>query len=376
MAAVTEHQQRSTAEADAAVASAKRRTRAAMLLWLIVMLALPWVIDSELWLGIGIFTFIAAIGALGIQVIVGMAGQISLGHAAFIGIGATIGAWLGSDQGLPWYLWIPAATLLTGLLGALVAPVAVRIRGLYLAVATLALVFIVQYALEIWTDVSGGINGRAAAPVEINGQNILFGYWSGGRQILSSFQAWWYFALAFLLIAMAATSNLRRSRIGRSFMAVRDHDLAAGVVGVPAAKTKLIAFAISAAMAGLTGALLSAYMGHLSPGQWSLMLSVEYIAMGVIGGLGTVGGALLGALFVRAMPQVVTTLSEYVPLVSADASTDGGLSAPIVSQFLYGLAIVLVLLYEPQGLLSLMRRPFAWWRKRRSANRNPGGTDV
>src|SRR5699024_10552659 len=119
--------------------------------------------------------------------------------------------------------------------------------------------------------------------VEINGQDLLGGYWSDGEEVLTSFQAWWYFALAFLLIAIVATANLKRSRIGRAFMAVRDHDLAVGVVGISSTTTKLTAFAISAAMAGLTGALLSAYMGHLSPGQWTLMLSVEYIAMVVIG---------------------------------------------------------------------------------------------
>src|SRR5699024_5754668 len=185
------------------------------------------------------------------------------------------------------------------------------------------------------------------------------------EEVLTSFQAWWYFALAFLLIAIVATANLKRSRIGRAFMAVRDHDLAVGVVGISSTTTKLTAFAISAAMAGLTGALLSAYMGHLSPGQWGLMLSVEYIAMAVIGGLGSVGGAVLGALFVRAMPQVIIVLADYLPFISAELSTSGGLTAPFISEFLYGLAIVLVLLYEPQGLMALVTRPFERWRDRK-----------
>lgn len=338
--------------------------------WLVIMLILPWLISSELWLGIGVFTIIAAIGALGMQVIMGFAGQISLGHAAFIGIGATAGAWLGGDQGLPWFLWIPLATLFTAVVGIAVAPVAVRIRGLNLAVATLALVFIVQYVLEVWTGVSGGINGRAAARVEINGQNLLRGYWVGDNELLNSFQAWWYFALVFLVLAILATYNLKHSRIGRAFMAVRDRDMAVGVVGIPSTATKLTAFAISAAMAGLTGCLLSAYMGHLSPGQWSLMLSVEYIAMAVIGGLGSVSGALIGALFVRAMPQFVTTLSEYLPFVSTDVSSGGGLTAPLISQFLYGLSIVLVLLYEPRGLMALLTKPRDWWQARRQGMRD------
>jgi branched-chain amino acid transport system permease protein len=368
----------STATSEAALAapaappSRPRRVRMPLIgvaAWLALMLALPWVVNSDLWMGIGVFTLIAGIGALGMQVVTGFAGQISLGHAAFLGVGATVGAWLGADQGLPWLVWIPAAAVITGLLGAAVAPVAVRIRGLYLAVATLALVFIVQYVLEVWTDVSGGINGRSAAPITINGQDLLQGYYSGDRQVLTSFQAWWYFALAFLLLVMLATWNLKRSRVGRAFMAVRDRDLAAGVAGVPVTATKVTAFAISAAMAGLSGALLSAYMGYFSPGQWSLMLSVDFIAMVVIGGLGSVAGALLGALFVRAMPQVVTSLSDYLPFISNDATSSGGVTAPLLSQFLYGLVIVLVLIFEPKGLVALVTRPFRWWRDRMRAKR-------
>src|SRR5699024_4282881 len=155
------------------------------------------------------------------------------------------------------------------------------------------------------------------------------------------------------------------SRIGRAFMAVRDHDMAVGVVGISSTTMKVLAFAISAAMAGLTGALLSAYMGHLSPGQWTLMLSVEYIAMVVIGGLGSVGGAVLGALFVRAMPELVGVLAERLPFVSTEVNTGGGLSAPYISEFLYGLAIVLVLLFEPRGLMALITKPFEQWRRRK-----------
>jgi branched-chain amino acid transport system permease protein len=326
--------------------------------WIVVMLVLPWVVSSELWLGVGIFSLIAAIGALGLQVITGFAGQISLGHAAFMAIGAYTSAWLGADRGLPFWVWIPATVVVSGVAGALFAPAAVRIRGLYLAVATLALVFIVVYLSEVWTSLTGGATGRPAAPIVIGGQDLLDGIWSGDSEVLSLSQAWWYFAFAILLVVMVLTRNIKRSRLGRALMAVRDRDLAAGVAGIPVTRTKVTAFAISSALAGLCGALLASYMGYVAPSQWTLMLSVDFIAMVVIGGTGTVVGAVLGAFFIRGMPQVVDGLTQWIPFVSQDPKVDGGLTAPLLSQFLYGLVIVLVLLFEPRGLHAMFRRLF------------------
>ncbi|TDC46608.1 branched-chain amino acid ABC transporter permease [Actinomadura sp. KC345] len=339
------------------------RGRVGVCLWIAGMLVLPLVVRSELWLGIGILTLIAAVAALGMQVITGLAGQISLGHAFFMAIGAYSSAWLGADQGLPWWLWLPAAGLAAAAAGALVAPIAVRIRGLYLAVATLALVFIGLYVWETWTDLSGGVNGRPAAPVLFGDQDLSLGVMSGDQVILDSFQAWWYFALAILLLVMLLTHNLKHSRLGRAFMAVRDKDVAAAVVGVPVTRTKTTAFVISSFFAGISGALLVSYMGYFTPGQWHLMLSVDFIAMIVIGGMGTVSGALLGALFVRAIPEVVNQASDFLPFVRKEASTDGGVTGPLLSGFLYGLVIVLILLFEPNGIRALVLRV---WRRLRA----------
>lgn len=335
-----------------------RRGTLGVAAWIVAMILVPWVIQSELWMGIGIFALIAAIGTLGLQVVMGFAGQISMGHAAFMAIGAYTAAWLGFDLEQPFWVWLPAAAAVSGVAGALFAPAAVRIRGLYLAVATLALVFIGTYVWEIWTSASGGVSGRPAAPVVINGQDILDGYWSGDVQVLTLFQAWWYFILAVLLIVMLLTWNIKRSRLGRAMMAVRDQDIAAGVVGIPVTRTKVVAFAISSAFAGVSGAVLTAYLGYFTPGQWSLMLSVDIIAMVVIGGLGSVAGAVLGAFFIKAMPEVMNWLASYVPLISQDSKVDGGITAPLLSQFVYGLAIILVLIFEPKGLVALARRAF------------------
>ncbi len=150
--------------------------------------------------------------------------------------------------------------------------------------ATIALVFITNYIWDYWESFTGGTNGRAAAAVEIGGQNLLDGIWSGNTEILTMFQAWWYFVLVILLIVMVLTWNIRRSRLGRAFMAVRDRDVAAGVAGIPVTATKVTAFAISSAFAGLCGALLTSFIGFASATQWGLMLSVDFLAMAVIGG--------------------------------------------------------------------------------------------
>lgn len=359
------HLEDAPASAPPDVLRTRRKRPWGVLIWSVVLLAAPMVITSDKWMGIGIFALIAAISAIGLQVIMGFAGQISMGQAAFMAIGAYSAAWLGIDHGQPWWIWLPASALISGLAGAAFAPIAVRIRGLYLAVATLGLVFIGLYVWETWTGLTGGGSGRTAAAVEINGQNLLDGYWSGDTQILSLFQAWWYFILAVLAVVVLLTWNIKRSRLGRAMFAVRDRDIAAGVAGIPVTSTKVIAFAISSAFAGLAGALLAGYMGYMASSQWSLMLSVEVISIVVIGGLGSISGAVLGAFFFKAIPEAVNWLATFVPGISQDAKVEGGVTAPLLSQFVYGLIIVLVLMFEPRGLNAMLRRPFAAVRARR-----------
>lgn len=342
----------------AGAGKSRRNSMLAIGAWFVVLMAFPWVVRSDAWMNIGVFALIAAIGALGMQVIMGFAGQISMGHAAFMAVGAYTAAWVGDNHGQPWWIWLPAAGIVSGLLGALFAPAAVRIRGMYLAVATIALVFIGLYIWETWVDVTGGPNGRTAATVVIGGQDLLLGVYSGDTEILTMFQAWWYFAAIILGLTVLVTWNIKRSKLGRAMMAVRDRDLAAGVAGIPVTSTKVIAFAISSAMAGVSGALLVAFSGFITPSQWTLLLSVDFIAMAVIGGLGTVAGAIIGAFFVRAMPEAVHSMTGVLPFISEEAKVDGGITVPLLGQFLYGFAIVLVMLFEPNGLNATFRRPF------------------
>ncbi|MEU4641441.1 branched-chain amino acid ABC transporter permease [Micromonospora sp. NPDC023814] len=328
-----------------------------------LLLVLPLLVGPR-WQTIGVYAFIAAIAALGMHVLSGLAGQISLGHAAFLAIGAYTACWLGVDQELPIWVWLPASGLVAGLAGAVLGPVAARIRGLYLAVATLALVFILQYVWQVWGELTGGVNGRPAPAVLFDGEDLLRGVEIGGLHLTGE-QAWWYFALAALGVALLASLNIQRSRMGRAFMAVRDRDLAAGVAGVPVRRTKVTAFVVSATFTGIAGALLASFQSYIVPTQWGLMLSIEYIAMVVIGGLGTTFGAVAGAFFVTSMPQVVHALAGFLPFIAETSSTDGGISVPLLSEFLYGFAIVLVLLFEPDGLHAL------WVRAKRFVVRPP-----
>lgn len=322
--------------------------------------AVPFVL-SERWQAIGVLALIAGIGAVGLHILTGLAGQVSLGHSAFLGIGAYAATWLGTDQGLPLWLWLPGAGLAAAVVGALIGPFAARFRGLYLAVVTLALVLVAEYVFGEWVSVTGGANGRSMVPVTIGGTDLLGGVTLVGVELTGA-QAWWFFALATLAVLAVVARNLERTRVGRAFVSVRERDLAASVAGVPVTKTKVIAFVLSSFYAGVAGALLGSFLSYVSPGQWGLLLAIEYIAMIVIGGLGTVRGAIVGAAFVVAIPDLVRDLAGVLPVISAETDPSGGLSVELVSQFAYGAVIVLVLVFEPLGLIGLWERAKAYWR--------------
>lgn len=325
-----------------------------------VAVAFPFLVGRD-WQVIGVFALISAFGAIGLHLLTGLAGQISLGHAAFLGTGAYAGIWLGADQGLPVYIWLPGAGLAAAALGAVVGPVATRLRGLYLAVVTLALLFVAGYVFEIWASVTGGANGRSAMAITINGTDLLGGATVGPMELTGE-QAYWFFLLGLLVPAALAARNIQRTRLGRAFTSIRERDLAAAVAGIPVTKTKTTAFVISSFYAGIAGALLAAYQSYVLPTQWSLLYSIQFIAMIVIGGLGTVVGAIIGAVFVVAIPELVLSLAGVLPFIEERTSPDGGFSAELVSQFLYGAVIVGVLVFEPTGLHGLWNRFRSFWK--------------
>jgi branched-chain amino acid transport system permease protein len=297
------------------------------------------------------FVVIAAIGATGLNVLVGYAGQISLGHAFFLAAGAYTGAVLGADHGVSAALWIPAAGVAAALLGALVGPMALRLKGLYLAIVTLGLVFIGQHVLLNSTAISGGPQGRVFPPVRLGpfdfspGQTLQLGGMTIDRSGL-----YYYLALALLAAATAFAVSLRRTRCGRAMLAVRERELAAALMGIDVGATKVVAFVVSAALAGVSGALYASYLSFAQPTQWNLDLSIEFIAAIIVGGMGTAAGPLLGSAVVFALPSLLKSL----PFVPAEGT--GGVSVGDLTSIAYGVLIVGFLVLEPRGLVGLAGR--------------------
>lgn len=348
---------------------AKRVGLAALLA---LAVALPFLLTDDL-LQLLALCCVAAIGAIGLGLVTGYAGQVSLGHAFFLAIGAYTGAAISGDpDGRPGLaagsgdlvglgvtnilIWLPAAGLVAAAAGVLVAPLATRLRGLYLAIVTLGLVFIGQHIFNEWSALTGGVGvGRPAATLE------LFGYQLARTDAFATRdQKLFWLMLALLLVFALAARNLARSKVGRAFTAIRDRDIAAGVIGVNLARYKTIAFAISSFYAGCAGALLYTVSGFVDPSSFSLLLSVQYIAMVLIGGAGTVSGAIAGAFFITLLPRLTRELQAWVPFISTQPN-----EVPNVFQvetILYGVLIIVFLIFEPRGLFGLWVRARNYWK--------------
>ncbi|MGE5828799.1 MAG: branched-chain amino acid ABC transporter permease [Micromonosporaceae bacterium] len=307
---------------------------------------------------------VAAIGAIGLGLVTGYAGQVSLGHAFFIALGAYTAAVISGDpdgRALGYgvrelLIWLPAAGLVAGVAGVLVAPLATRLRGLYLAIVTLGLVFIGQHAFDSWSQITGGSGiGRPAA------QPVLFGYplHLSGAYFTRDQQLYWLMFVLLVVFALAAR-NIARSRVGRAFTAIRDRDIAAGVIGVNLARYKTVAFAVSSFYAGCAGALLFTISGFFAPSTFTLELSVLYIAMVLIGGAGTISGAIMGAFFFTLLPRLTREVPQLVPFISSDETVTP--NAHQLEVVLYGALIVVFLIFEPRGLFGLWLRLRNYWK--------------
>jgi branched-chain amino acid transport system permease protein len=297
------------------------------------------------------FVVIAAIGATGLNVLTGYAGQISLGHAAFLGVGAYTGAVLGADHGVGALVWIPAAGVAAALLGALLGPIALRLRGLYLAIVTLGLVFIAQHVFFNAGGLTGGPQGRAFPAVELGSLDFSPGQVLRlGGVTIDSGGLYYFLGLILLAAATAFAWNLRRSRTGRAMVALREREAAAAVMGVDVARVKVTAFVVSSFLAGIGGALYGSYLSFAQPDQWSLLMSIQFIAAVIVGGLGTTAGPLLGCAVVFALPSLL----KQLPFLPAEGS--GGLSAGDLTSITYGLLIVAFLTLEPRGIAGIADR--------------------
>jgi branched-chain amino acid transport system permease protein len=344
-----------------------------LVILLVVLLALPIYVE-EFWLRTGFAVCGAIVGAIGLNLLVGNTGQLSLAHAFFLACGAVTYVFISGESGgigladLSGLGWPPligmiAGVLVAGLAGLLFSPIAARLRGIYLGVASLGLVFIGQHVLNSWTSVTGGFNGRSAP------EFVLFGFTFGNRDPelfvvgvpFREAERLWYLGLVLLLAAYVFARNLLRSRPGRALQTLRDSEVAASVMGVNVQRYKARVFLVSSMYAGLSGVMYALSIGSIAPESFGLEVSILYLAMIVLGGLGSVGGSVLGGIFVSALPLIFQRYADAVPLVG-----EGGLAAGEAARYLFGLAIILVVMFEPAGLAGLAGRF-------RRKGRDPGG---
>jgi branched-chain amino acid transport system permease protein len=333
------------------------------------VLIIPFLVQRDM---VALITtvFIYAIGGIGLNLLTGFAGQVSLGHAFFLGIGAYTGAVLGGESrgdviGLGWdmAIWLPLAGLVPAIIALIIAPLAARVRGLYLAILTLGLVFIGEHIFKEAAPITGGAGvGRAPAEPVLFGFNLFANQEIFGVK-LDRFSVYYFGVFVIFVVMALAARNFTRSRFGRSFAAVRDRDIAAEVMGISLLKMKSLAFAVSAFYAGIAGALLSVVIGRISPETWNIFLSIDFLAVIFIGGLASITGTIFGAIFVVMLPKLVNTLTGYLPI---DSGVGQGalLNVFEIQSIIFGLLIIIFVILEPRGLYGLwirLRNYFKAW---------------
>lgn len=305
----------------------------------VLLLLFPFVANNHL-LYIANMIGFAVIGAVGLNLLTGFTGQISLGHAAFIGVGAYTSAILVTRWGFSFWLSVPLAGLASALAGALIGIPSLRVKGLYLCIATLASQFIFGFIFVHWESMTKGITGIHIPPPAI------------GALHFDNERKFYWITLFFVLLGVGYARNLIRSKMGRAFMAVRDRDLAAEIMGINLFRYKLSAFAISSFYAGVTGALLVNFLKVVVPEQFSFMVCIEYLAMIIVGGLGSVIGSVFGAVFMTLVPEILSVLSDIVKEAAPEMAS---LIVPF-KQVVFGFLIVSFLIFEPRGLVEIWNR--------------------
>jgi branched-chain amino acid transport system permease protein len=290
-------------------------------------------------IGLACVLGIHVIAAAGLNIMTGYTGLISLGHAAFMGVGCYTAAYL-AQRGVPFWLTIPAGGAMCALLGLVVGIPSLRIKGLYLAVATLAMQFILIFVFREWESVTGGVRGISVPDATLFGMELDNDY------------RMYYVILPCAALLLVAARNLFRTRIGRAFIAIRDKDISAEVLGIDLFKYKLLAFAIGSFYAGVAGALLGYFYRAMTPEYFTLALSIFYLAAIIVGGLGTTIGTIFGAFFMTLIPEL---LRAGVSLAALWAPSATEVLSP-VREIVFGVLIVAFLVFEPHGLAEIWRR--------------------
>ena len=297
-------------------------------LLLLALAAAPWVI-AEYWLAQLTFILIYAIAGLGLMLLAGFTGQFSIGHAAFLGVGAYTQA-VFTGMGLPFPFALALAAGIAAAVGVVVGLPALRVKGIYLGIATIAFGFIVEEVFARWESVTGGNSG-----MHLKAPN-MFG-WE-----LDSPTEFYVLCLIITVVATLGILNLLRSSTGRAFVAIRDSEISAQSMGINLARYKTLSFSLSAALAGVAGALYAHKLQFISPEQFNILQSIDLLLMVVIGGLGSVHGAFLGAIFLISMPQVIALSKDHLPTFIG--------SAPGLQGLVYGVVLIAFVLFEPMGL--------------------------
>lgn len=310
--------------------------RVKIVIILLALAVLPYFANSY-YVSLANLIGIAVIGALGLNILTGFTGQMSLGHGAFMAVGAYTTGILVTKMGVPLLAALPVAGAMGAITGAVFGIPLLRLKGLYLAIATLAVQVIIEFIIVHWVSLTNGTAGIVLpAPV-------VFGH------SLDNDVAYYYFILILCLVTVVFTLNLFRTRPGRALMAVRDRELAAAVMGVNVFQYKLTAFALASFYAGISGALWGAYMQVVSPEHFTVTVSILYLAMVVIGGLGSVMGSIYGACFITLLPilirETASGVSLFLPWI--------GNTVLALHEAIFGLIIILFLIFEPKGLAKL-----------------------
>lgn len=335
--------------------------RLAMVLGRATALAFPFLASAR-WVGVGNAALVAVVGALALMILTGFCGQVSLGHAAFLALGAYTAAVLGQKLGLPFWLLLPASGAVAATTGLAVGVFALRLKGLSLAIVTLGLVLLVQHVLLSLPEWTGGLSGTAV-PMHLGfageGRAPSFRDTSVLGGVVLRFEQKLYFL--FLLLALATaqvTHNVQRTHTGRAMMAVRDQDLAAAAMGVDPTRAKLLAFGLSSFLAGVAGAMFAFQQQYLTvEPPFDLGMSIQYVAMIVLGGIGTVFGAVAGALAFTFLTPLAEEVGSALPFLDR-------LSSAQQSTVLFAAVVLAFLVFEPMGLFGLwlrVKRYFVAW---------------
>ncbi|AVT78113.1 MULTISPECIES: branched-chain amino acid ABC transporter permease [Rhodopseudomonas] len=326
------------------------RTSRNMAILGVVLVCFAPLVLSGYWLSILIQIGIFGIAALGLNILVGFTGQISIGHAAFFLLGAYTSAYLNNHFPIPVFFAIPLAGLVTALVGLVFGVPAARLKGLYLVIATLAAQYILIDFFSRAEWFSGGSVPAMANPFS------LFGY------VLQGDKQYFYVVLAYLLVSYILVTNLMRTRDGRALVAVRDHYLSAEIMGINLTKYRTLSFALAAFFAGIAGALYAHYQLVVSNEGFGIERSILFLAMIIIGGIGSISGTLMGTAFVVLLPETMEWLSSGLKGSAIDRALELNNNLTFLREIAIGLIIILFLVFEPDGLAHRWRQIKAYWK--------------